>query len=584
MKKKKTLRRLITLYPQRWKLWLGISLTLIISVVGVSFSYMIMQVIDAAVENDRQMFFRSFFVILALVFINVLFVFFRTRLFGRYTENGMVRLRELFAKKCADLSLESMQTSHSGDLLSKGTNDMSRVRQFTATTLHRLIEIPISALIALVVLFVLSWRLSLISLALIPVLIIVSSLLSIPIGPASKRVQKKLGHVNAVVTDYIKGIEVVKSHNLEETLNQKNKRYVDESVESGVELAKRRAILESFSMIFSLMPFLATFLIGGYFVIAGTMTVGALLAFINLLNFVTFPLSQLAIVMGEAKKDMASASRIFETIDIEDERQDGETFEFHKSNAVIDIQGLTFLYAGDDKTIIDDLSLTIHQGETVAFVGPSGGGKSTLAKLIMGFYETYDGSIKIGGHEMNDWSLSAMRQHIALVSQDTFLFPESVRENIKHGYESADDKQVIEAAKQANAHDFIEQLPEGYDSVLSELGSSLSGGQKQRLSIARAILKDAPILILDEATSALDTESEAMIQKALESVIEHKTTIIIAHRLTTIKDVDKICVVADGNIVETGSHETLLNANGVYAGLYESQIEKAGDLDEKTNL
>ncbi len=584
MKKKKTLRRLITLYPQRWKLWLGISLTLIISVVGVSFSYMIMQVIDAAVENDRQMFFRSFFVILALVFINVLFVFFRTRLFGRYTENGMVRLRELFAKKCADLSLESMQTSHSGDLLSKGTNDMSRVRQFTATTLHRLIEIPISALIALVVLFVLSWRLSLISLALIPVLIIVSSLLSIPIGPASKRVQKKLGHVNAVVTDYIKGIEVVKSHNLEETLNQKNKRYVDESVESGVELAKRRAILESFSMIFSLMPFLATFLIGGYFVIAGTMTVGALLAFINLLNFVTFPLSQLAIVMGEAKKDMASASRIFETIDIEDERQDGETFEFHKSNAVIDIQGLTFLYAGDDKTIIDDLSLTIHQGETVAFVGPSGGGKSTLAKLIMGFYETYDGSIKIGGHEMNDWSLSAMRQHIALVSQDTFLFPESVRENIKHGYESADDKQVIEAAKQANAHDFIEQLPEGYDSVLSELGSSLSGGQKQRLSIARAILKDALILILDEATSALDTESEAMIQKALESVIEHKTTIIIAHRLTTIKDVDKICVVADGNIVETGSHETLLNANGVYAGLYESQIEKAGDLDEKTNL
>ncbi len=585
IEEKRPLRRLIATFPHRWKLMLGVFVTVLMSVLTVAVSYVIMQIIDAALDGDRTLFVQSFALLMAVVLFNVVSVYLRTRTLGRYTEHGMLALREEFALKSVDISLSSHQASHSGDLLSRGTNDTSRVRQFASNTLPRMIEIPLTAVIALVVLFILSWRLTLITMAMIPVLIIGSALLSKPIGPASKRVQQKLGNVNAVVTDFIKGVEVSKAYNLEATLERKNRTYVDESVESGIELAKRRSILEAFSMVISIVPFAGTFLIGGYFVIEDHMTVGGLLAFINLLNLLTFPLSQMAIIIGEAKKDMASANRIFETLDAAEERKDGEVFEFDSEGLIIKADDLHFSYNGDEHNVINALSLDIEEGKTVAFVGPSGGGKSTLAKLLMGFYDNYEGSLCIGGHEIKDWSLEALRKNMALVSQDTFLFPESICENIAHGNPAATFEEIKEAAQKANAHEFIMALPSGYDTVLSELGHSLSGGQRQRLSIARAILKDAPILVLDEATSALDTDSEAIIQEALEPVIKEKTTLIIAHRLSTIKHADEICVISDGTIVEKGDHETLLEKEGTYARLYENERDEERKMDdEKTDF
>ena len=574
--KPRTFKRLTSTFSNKHLLIFGIISTVFISVTSVAFSYIIKLLIDAAVDGSSTMFFDLLVLTAFLIIFISLLQFLKTRLLGGFTEKGLAKLRHLFAKKMNTISIETMQNTHSGDKLSRGTNDMNRVRNFTLTLLPELIEVPLSALLAFGVLLFLSWKLTLATLVLLPVLIIGATLLSKPIGALSKNVQKKLGEVNQTITDYIKGVEVAKAYTLEKPLSTKHDAAVNESVKGGEKLAKRRAILEVFSMFFSILPFITTFILGGYFVTTGEMTLGGLLAFINLLNLLTFPLSNMSVMIGEAKRDLASASRIFETLDGEDERQTGTVFEFNEVSPLIEFNEVSFTYPGDTNPVIKTLTLKIKPRESIALVGPSGGGKSTLAKLLAGYYDSYEGSLQIGGHELKDWHLGSLRDNLALVSQDTFLFPESIRENIAHGSESADLSTIKTSAKNAYADSFIDALKQGYETPLSELGDSLSGGQKQRITIARAMLKDAPILLLDEATSALDTESEQMIQKALKPMLEEKTSIIIAHRLSTIRNVDRICVIDDGILKEQGSHETLLKKNGLYSKLYNEELQKGG--------
>ncbi len=586
MNKDKPLFRLIQTFSHKWMFMVGVIVTVLLAVLTVMYSYLLMIIIDSALDQARNELMIAIVVLLTMVLFTVFFSAIRTKLLGTFTEKGTLKLRRLFGDKVMRLSFEGLEGMHSGDLVSRGTNDMSRIRQFTMMTFPRMIEIPLQALLAVIILIILSWQLTLIALAMIPVLIIGSAFLSKPIAPASKRVQEKLASVNTVVSDFIQGADVAKAYTLETPLIEKNHHYVNQSVESGTILAKRRAFLEAFSMVISLLPFIVTFIIGGYFVSENMMSVGALLAFINLLNMLTFPLSQMAIITGEAKRDMAATKRVFETLDLKEERQSGTSHTLtYNGNPMIKMNDVTFRYNDSSEAVINALSLTIDPKTTVAFVGPSGGGKSTLAKLLMGFYDAYEGEILIGGHDIKSWNLHALRTNLALVSQESFLFPEAIKENIKHGRETARDEDIINAAKMAHAHDFIMELDEGYDSILSELGNSLSGGQRQRISIARAILKDAPILILDEATSALDSESEMGIQEALKPIMKRTTTIIIAHRLSTIKDVDCIYVVEDGTIVESGTHDELTRHNGTYKALYDKQLSaKEGESHEKENL
>ncbi len=323
--KERPLIRLFRIFPGKPRLFIGITVTILSSTLMVAFSYLMMLTVDAALEGDRDFFFRVLTAAGVLVVITLVSTYGRTKLIGSYTEKGMAVLRERFGAKIAEMSYDVMQKTHSGELLSRGTNDMQRIRNFTFTSLPRLIQIPLTALLALILLFIFNWQLTLIALAMAPILIIGSSFLARPIANASKRVQEKLGRVNSVLTDFIKGAEVVKAYNLEETLEEKNRIYVDESVESGRHLAKRHAVLDAFGRAFGLVPFIATFLFGGYFVIQGTMTVGMLLAFINLLNFLTFPLSTFATLLGETKRDLVSASRVFAILDAEEERKDGDT-------------------------------------------------------------------------------------------------------------------------------------------------------------------------------------------------------------------------------------------------------------------
>ncbi|TVP96183.1 MAG: ABC transporter ATP-binding protein [Acholeplasmatales bacterium] len=578
----KPFRRLIGVFPKKYLLLTGVFISIVYATITVTFGYLLKVLIDAAAEGDRGPFFLVLQVSIGLLIANALLIYFRTRTLGGYTENGLALLRAQYSERITYLTFDTVQNIHSGELLSRGTNDMNRIRNFTFNVIPKLIEAPLTALLALLVLLYLSWQLTLFAFVMIPVLIIGSTLLIKPIGPISKKVQEKLGHINTVVTDFIKGVEVSKAYNLETRLEDKNTRFVEESVSSGKQLALRRGVLGAFSSGFSIIPFITTFVFGGYLVIEGRMTLGSLLAFINLLNFLTWPLTQMSTLIGDAKRDLASANRVFEIIDQPLERSDGDDFPIDTTQPVVAFKDVSFSYPGDQNPVIKQLNFSIKHGESVAFVGPSGGGKSTVTKLLMGYYDTYEGAINVFGHDLRSWSLKALREKLALVSQDTFLFPESIHENIQNGLVEADESMVMAAAKKANAHDFIMAFNDGYQTSLNELGNSLSGGQKQRLSIARAIIKNAPILLLDEATSALDTESEAIIQETLDTLLKDKTSIIIAHRLSTIKNVHKIFVIASGAIVESGTHDTLLAQNGVYTRLYlkQSQLEEGDAHDE----
>jgi ABC-type multidrug transport system fused ATPase/permease subunit len=586
LKREKPFKRLIQLFPKKHLLYVGVLLSVLHSSITIAFGYLLKVLIDAAINGEREPFFFVLVLSLIFIFTDSLIIYFRTRTIGIYTEHGLNKLRNLYSEKVTYLNYDKIQSTHSGELLSLGTNDMNRVRNFTFSIVPRLIEVPLTATLAFFVLIYMSWQLTLFALVMLPVLIIGSTLLIKPIGPVSKRVQTKLGHINTVATDFIKGVEVAKAYQLEKPLILKNDKLIEDSVISGKQLAKRRGILGAFSEGFSILPFITTFVFGGYLAIQGQISVGSLLAFINLLNFLTWPLTQMSVLVGDAKRDLASANRIFEMIDQPLERLDGEDFEVNQDNPMIAFKKVTFTYDGDQTPVINKLDLEINHGQSVAFVGPSGGGKSTIIKLLMGYYNHYEGIIEVFGHDIKKWSLKSLRSKLSLVSQDTFLFPESIYENIENGCIEADEKSIYEAAKKANADTFINAFENGYQTMIGEMGNTLSGGQKQRISIARAIIKNAPILLLDEATSALDTESEAVIQETLDDILKDKTSIIIAHRLSTIKNVDVIHVIAEGTIKESGTHETLMSMSNIYANLYQKQsdLEEGDDQHEDINF
>ncbi|ERJ12108.1 ABC transporter ATP-binding protein [Haloplasma contractile] len=573
-------KRLLKLFPNKRYLIVGIMFTILLSFTTVFFSHVLKLIIDSVMDKNFDLFYQSLYVILGLIVVDIIGTYIKTRLLGTYAESGVSKLRKKLAEQLSKLKFERLSSKHSGDYVSRATNDIGKLRSFVSTTISQTISVPLTAIGAIIYLCILDLRLTLFSLVLIPVLFIGAGILSIPIGKISKTLQEKLGKVNGIAQDTIQGVEVSKAYMLEEDLGITYQKAVSEAVESGKQLAKRRSILESFSQFLGIIPFFTTFLLGGYFVIKGPMSVGELLAFINLLNQVTHPISALPRIWAEAKSSLAATDRIYEVLDEEVERIDGAQYSLDNSEPLISFKNVQFRYPDKLQLLFENLTISIYEGESIALVGPSGGGKSSIMKLLLGYYEHYEGEIIIGGHEVRKWSLKHLRNQIGFVAQDTFLFPETIEENIRYGKNNSDLNEVIESAKAANAHVFIEEFKDGYNTLVGELGNRLSGGQKQRLSIARAKLKDAPILLLDEATSALDTESEAIVRDALNKFMVGKTSITIAHRLSTIKHVDRILVVSGGRVVEEGTHEELLSINGVYSDLYNKQLYNSED---KTN-
>jgi subfamily B ATP-binding cassette protein MsbA len=469
------------------------------------------------------------------------------------------------------LSLSFFNRHPTGTILSRVNSDVGLVRVALTEAVASVLKDSVSLVVLIVVAFWHDWVLALIAFVAFPASVLPIMRLSKRLRRISRKGQVSLGLLTALLQETVQGNRVVKAFGMEE---YENRRFAEENrrlFRLTMKTARIRAFTTPMLEIFAAFAIAGVVWYGGNSVIGGGRTQGAFLAFLVALFLLYDPFKQLGKANNAIQQGLAAADRVFEVIDtvpnIRDRPGARTLIEVQRG---IEFESVGFRYERD--FVLRDIDLSIRLGEVVALVGPSGGGKSTLADLILRFYDVSEGSIRIDGIDIRDLTLESLRAHIGLVTQHTFLFNDTVRNNIAYGGIQRDMDAIVAAANAAYAHEFITQLPDGYDTMIGELGMRLSGGQRQRIAIARALLKNAPILVLDEATSALDNESERLVQQALEVLMHGRTTLVIAHRLSTIRRADRILVLVGGHIVEQGTHEELLVLNAEYRKLHDMQF------------
>ena len=471
------------------------------------------------------------------------------------------------------LSFSYFDNTKTGHIMSRLVNDLNEISELAHHGPEDLFIATVTLVGAFIILLTVHWPLAVITFTIVPIMLWFAISKNKHMQKAFKEMRLKVADINAQVEDSISGVRVVKSFT--------NEWYEEEKFEVGnanFRISREiafRVMAQFFSGInfFSNLISLVVVIFGGIFIYYDQLTVGELIGFILYVNMFLQPIRRITTLVVNFQKGMAGFNRFTETLDIQpDIRDDKDAVTVGRIQGDIRFENVAFSY-NEKKDVLRDITLQIKAGETVALVGPSGGGKTTLCSLIPRFYEIDHGSIRVDGMDIRKITQKSLRDNIGIVQQDVFLFSGTIRENIAYGKIGASDEEIIAAAKLANAHEFIMSLEKGYETYIGERGVKLSGGQKQRVSIARIFLKNPPILILDEATSALDNETEQVIQESLYQLSENRTTLIIAHRLATIRKADRIMVLTDEGIVEEGSHETLLNNNGIYARLYRAQFD-----------
>lgn len=492
---------------------------------------------------------------------------------AQWTSNKILYdIRKQLYNHLQALSARFYANNQVGQVISRVINDVEQTKDFILTGLMNIWLDCITIIIALSIMFFLDVKLTFAAIFIFPFYILTVYFFFGRLRKLTRVRSQALAEVQGFLHERVQGMSVIKSFAIEDNeaknFDNHNKNFLQRAFQHTRWNAYSFAAINTVT---DLGPIIVIG-VGSYLAITGSITVGTLAAFVGYLEQLFGPLRRLVSSFTTLTQSFASMDRVFQLMDEDYDIKNGIGAQPIKiSEGQIDLKHVSFKYNENEKEVLHDINLTINKGETVAFVGMSGGGKSTLINLIPRFYDVTQGEILIDHHNVKEFLTGSLRNQIGLVQQDNILFSDTVKENILLGRPDAADDEVVEAAKMANAHDFISNLPNGYDTEVGERGVKLSGGQKQRLSIARIFLNNPPVLILDEATSALDLESEAIIQEALDVLSKDRTTLIVAHRLSTITHADRIVVMENGRIVETGTHQQLINKRGAYEHLYSIQ-------------
>ena len=556
----------------------GLFFLLISSTTLLGFPYVTGKLVDVAQGEANGIFSninRVAILLIAILAVQSIFSFFRVYLFAQVSERSMADMRVSLYKKLMELPMTFYDSKRIGELTSRITTDIALLQDTFSVTLAELIRQVSTLIIGTAIIFYATPKLSVFMIATFPVLVVAAMFFGKFIRKLSKKTQDELAGANVIVEETLQSINIVKAFTSELMEVLRYRTSMDKVVKIALKSATYRGAFISF-IIFSMFGgIVAVMWYGASLVQAGEMSVGDLLSFVLYTTFIGGSIAGLGDLYGQLQKAIGASERVMEIIAEEGEQIVDETEQTNQVEGLINFNKVSFSYpTRPDVEVLNNLSFEVQAGEKIALVGHSGAGKSTIIQLLMRFYPINGGEISVDGKNINNYDLSAFRKNIGIVPQEIILFGGTIRENIAYGKPNATEEEIRSAAEQANAMLFIEDFPEGLDTIVGERGVKLSGGQRQRIAIARAILKNPKILILDEATSSLDAESEHYVQQALDKLMKGRTTIIIAHRLATIRKVDTIYVLNDGQIAEQGTHDELLaTSDGTYNNLVKLQLQ-----------
>lgn len=557
--------------------WLMVLISILSSLTLIGINLYISDIITRLAENVRKGAYidslHYIYIMIVLTLLGVVASFLVKYASGRFSLYSIRDIRKDIYKHIEKINVRFVDKNHTGEIVSRLTNNISLLQDLLENNIRNFLYHPLLSLGAFILLLRINWKLLFVSGGTMFLALLLTFIISNPVKRKVKDLQKDIAKVNAVYQDNIMGIYIVKTYNLYKNLFKKYELYLVKALKESLGIEKINSLLVPIGMILSIAPILVCIMVGGYFSVTGQLKPGELLSFIYLLDYLSNSASVFPKIITEYKTIMGVTTHLFEILDEPVERQGGLTIKETSCEYPIVFDNVSFSYDKDVRAL-ENLNIKIKRDKMTALVGPSGSGKSTIIKLICGFYDASDGNIKLWDTDLKELNLQDIRSNISLVSQDVYLLPGTVAENISYGIDNVPVGEIIKAAKAANAHEFIEKLPEGYNTVLGELGSSLSGGQRQRIAIARAIIKKTPVLLLDEPTSALDTHSEILIQESLERISKESVVLVIAHRLSTIKNADEIIVINQGRFADSGTHSELVERNGLYRQLYERQVSE----------
>ena len=517
---------------------------------------------------------RILITLLVLYVASSVFSFLQGWIMSGISQKISYSLRKDISEKINRMPMAYFDSEQTGDVLSRITNDVDTLGQSLNQSLRQLITSVATMVGVIVMMLTLSPLMTLITVIILPVSLICVMIIIRFSQKHFKAQQHFLGRIDGQIEESFSGQNIIKAFNREGKVMEEFEDTNEKLYQSAWKSQFLSGLMQPIMNMISNAGYVAVVIVGGVLTAAGTIQVGYIVSFTQYVQRFTQPITQLAQVSNMFQSMAAAAERIFVFLEEEEEVQSVENpVQLESAEGEVEFEHVSFGYH-EDKMIIHDFTSEAKPGQTVAIVGPTGAGKTTMVKLLMRFYDVNSGAIRVDGHDLRDFNRRDLRQNIGMVLQDTWLFNDTIMENIRYGRPEATDEEVIEAARTARAHAFIQTLPGGYNMEINEEANNISQGQKQLLTIARAILADRPILILDEATSSVDTRTELLIQEAMNRLMEGRTSFVIAHRLSTIRDADVILVMRDGDIVEQGRHEELLRQNGFYAELYNAQFEQ----------